>query len=154
SVEENTSFDSKYGCCRFRGSIVALDLNTGQQIWKTYTVPDQPTKTKINSNGIQLWGPSGVGVWSPTTLDPDHDRLYVTTGNNYSEPSTNNSDAILALDMKSGKIIWSRQITTKDIYNGNCETKDKLNCSNGPGPDSDFGGPPILLTLPSGRRLL
>jgi len=93
-------------------------------------------------------------VWSPPTLDPDHARLYVTTGNNYSEPPTNNSDAILALDMKTGKIIWSRQITAKDIYNGNCETKDKPNCSTSPGPDSDFGGPPILLTLPSGKRLL
>jgi polyvinyl alcohol dehydrogenase (cytochrome) len=153
SVEENTSFDSKYECCRFRGSIVALNLYTGQQIWKTYTIPDPPVKTKLSSQASQLWGPSGVGVWSPPTLDPDHNRLYVTTGNNYSEPATANSDAILALDMKTGKIIWSRQITAKDIYNGNCETEDKPNCTAA-GPDSDFGGPPILLTLPSGKRLL
>jgi polyvinyl alcohol dehydrogenase (cytochrome) len=154
SVEENTSFDSKYECCRFRGSIVALDLNTGEQIWKTYTIPDPPAKTKINSKATQLWGPSGGGVWSPPTLDPEHNRLYVTTGNNYSEPATATSDAILALDMKTGKIIWSRQITAKDIYNGNCETKAKLNCSSAAGPDSDFGAPPILLRLPSGKRLL
>jgi len=154
SVEENTSYDAKYECCRFRGSMVALGLSNGQQIWKTYTIPDPPEKTKINRNGTQLWGPSGVGVWSPPTLDPDHKRLYITSGNNYSEPATSTSDAILALDMKTGKIIWSRQITAKDIYNGNCETKGKLNCSSGPGPDSDFGGPPILLILPSGQRLL
>ncbi|HSS99697.1 MAG TPA: PQQ-binding-like beta-propeller repeat protein, partial [Terriglobales bacterium] len=58
SVEENTSFDSKYECCRFRGSIVALDLNTGQEIWKTYTIPDPPAKTKLTPQGTQLWGPS------------------------------------------------------------------------------------------------
>jgi len=154
SVEENTSFDPKYECCRFRGSVVALDLISGRQIWKTYTVSDPPSKTRVTSNGTQLWGPSGVGVWSSPTLDPGHNRVYVATGNNYSEPASTMSDSIIALDMETGKIVWSRQITANDIYNGNCETKDKPNCLSGPGPDSDFGGPPILLTLPSGKRLL
>jgi polyvinyl alcohol dehydrogenase (cytochrome) len=154
SVEENTSYDAKYECCRFGGSIVALDLKTGQQIWKTYTIPDSPAKTKISSNGTQLWGPSGAGIWSAPTLDPEHNLLYVTTGNNYSEPVTATSDAILALEMKTGKIIWTRQITAQDIYNGNCETQNRPSCPSGAGPDSDFGGPAILRTLPSGKRLL
>ena len=154
SVEENTSYEAKYECCRFRGSIVALDLKTGRQIWKTYTIPGPPAKTKTSSIGTQLWGPSGAGVWSPPTLDPEHNLLYVTTGNNYSEPVTDTSDAILALDMKTGKITWSRQITAQDIYNGNCETQNKPSCPSGAGPDSDFGGPAILRTLPSGKRLL
>lgn len=153
SVEENTSYDVKYECCRFRGSTVALDLETGHQVWKTYTISDPPVKTKVSSSGTQLWGPAGAGVWSAPTLDPEHGLLYVNTGNNYSEPSTDTSDAILALDMKTGKIIWSRQITAKDIYNGNCETQTKSNCPTS-GPDSDFGGPAILQTLPSGKRLL
>ena len=151
SIEENTSYDTKYECCRFRGSVVALDLKTGQQIWKTYTISDPPANT--SSKGTQLWGPSGVGVWSSPTLAPEHNLLYVTTGNNYSGPFTTTSDAILALDMKTGKIVWSRQITANDIYNGNCETQSKSNCPAS-GPDSDFGGPAILRTLPSGKRLL
>ena len=154
SVEENTSFDAKYECCRFRGSIVALDLKTGQQIWKTYTIPDPPAKTRVSSKGTQLWGPSGIGVWPSPTLDPAHNLLYVGTGNNYSEPFTPNSDAILALDMKTGKIVWSRQVTAEDIYNGNCYADGKPSCPEHQGPDVDFGSPPILVTLPSGKRLL
>ena len=154
SVEENTSFDAKYECCRFRGSVVALDLKTGRQIWKTYTIPDPPAKTRISSKGTQLWGPSGIGVWPSPTLDPAHNLLYVGTGNNYSEPVTPNSDAILALNMKTGKIIWSRQVTADDIYNGNCYADGKPSCPEHQGPDVDFGSPPILVTLPSGKRLL
>jgi polyvinyl alcohol dehydrogenase (cytochrome) len=56
--------------------------------------------------------------------------------------------------MKTGKIIWTRQITAQDIYNGNCETQNRPSCPSGAGPDSDFGGPAILRTLPSGKRLL
>jgi len=154
SVEENTSFDANYRCCRFRGSVVALDLKTGQQLWKTYTIPDPPAKTRISSKGTQLWGPSGVGVWPSPTLDPAHGLLYVGTGNNYSEPSTSNSDAILALDMKTGRIVWSRQVTNGDIYNGNCDATAKPSCPERQGPDADFGSPPILVTFPSGKRLL
>jgi polyvinyl alcohol dehydrogenase (cytochrome) len=154
SVEENTSYDEKYECCRFRGSVVALDLKTGEQNWKTYTIPDPPGKTRLSSAGTQLWGPSGAGIWSSPTLDPDHNLLYVATGNNYSEPFTANSDAILALELTTGKIAWSRQITGQDIYNGGCETKAKSSCPVHPGPDYDFGSPPVLITLPSGKRLL
>jgi len=154
SVEENTSYDVKYKCCRFRGSIVALDVKSGLQIWKTYTIPEAPARTRINSKGAQLWGPSGAGIWSAPTLDPTRNLLYVATGNNYSEPFTTTSDAILALDMKNGKIIWSRQITSQDIYNGSCDAPEKLACPEHHGPDSDFGSPPILVHLPSGKRLL
>lgn len=154
SVEENTSFDAKYECCRFRGSVVALDLKTGQQVWKTYTIPDPPSKTRVSSKGTQLWGPSGIGVWPSPTLDPAHNLLYVGTGNNYSEPFTSNSDAVLALDMKTGKIVWSRQVTAEDIYNGNCYADGKPSCPERQGPDVDFGSPPILVTLSSGKRLL
>ena len=154
SVEENTSYDEKYECCRFRGSVVALDLKTGQQLWKTYTIPDPAARTRRSSKGTQLWGPSGAGVWSSPTLDPEHKLLYVATGNNYSEPFTGNSDAILAFDLKTGSIVWSRQITGQDIYNGGCETTSKSSCPSHPGPDHDFGSPPILVALPSGRRLL
>ncbi len=154
SVEENTSFDVKYECCRFRGSVVALDLNTGQQIWKTYTIPAPPARTRMSAKGTQLWGPSGVGVWAPPTLDPSHNLLYVGTGNNYSDPFTSASDAILALDMKTGNLVWTRQITGRDTYNGGCYTPGKESCPERMGPDFDFGSPPILVSLPAGKRLL
>ena len=46
SSEEGLADTPGYVCCTFRGSLVALNVNTGAILWKTYTVPDnggQPT---------------------------------------------------------------------------------------------------------------
>ncbi|MBI3695421.1 MAG: PQQ-binding-like beta-propeller repeat protein, partial [Acidobacteria bacterium] len=69
SVEEVSSGNPKYECCKFRGSVVALDVRSGRQIWKTYTIPDPPTPAKKKESGVQLYGPSGAAVWSAPTLD-------------------------------------------------------------------------------------
>jgi polyvinyl alcohol dehydrogenase (cytochrome) len=98
-------------------------------------------------------GPSGVGVWSTPTLDVKRKLLYVTTGDNYSSPSTELSDAVLALDMSSGKVIWSKQVMQGDAYNSSCGG-DKQNCPDEAGPDFDFGSSAILTKLPDGRDLL
>jgi polyvinyl alcohol dehydrogenase (cytochrome) len=60
--------------------------------------------------GVQLWRPSGAAIWSSPTVDLAKKILYVTTGNNYSDPPTETSDAFLAFDMVTGKLAWSRQI--------------------------------------------
>jgi polyvinyl alcohol dehydrogenase (cytochrome) len=155
SSEEGIGADPSYPCCKFRGSIVALDALTGRKIWLTHTIPQQPHPTRINAQGIQLWGPSGAPVWSTVTLDLFRKRLYVATGNNYSDPATETSDAILALELDSGKLLWSSQITSGDAYNIACdEGENKTNCPVAKGPDFDFGSPPILVGLASGERLL
>jgi polyvinyl alcohol dehydrogenase (cytochrome) len=154
SGEEGAAAVPTYECCRFRGSIVALDVATGKQIWKTFMVPDAPKPTKKNAAGAQLWGPSGVPVWGTPVVDARRNALYVTTGNNYSDPTTTLSDAFVALDLASGKILWSRQMTTSDAYTAACRLPDKTNCAVSNGPDLDFGASPILVTQPSGRRLL
>ena len=74
SGEEGAGASPTYECCRFRGSIVALDAATGQEIWKTYLIPDEPKQTKKNAVGTQLWGPSGVPVWSSPVVDPRNYR--------------------------------------------------------------------------------
>jgi len=154
SGEEGAAAVPTYECCRFRGSIVALDAATGKQIWKTFMIPGAPTPTKKNAAGAQLWGPSGVPVWGTPVVDTRRNALYVTTGNNYSDPTTTLSDAFVALDLASGKILWSRQMTTSDAYTAACRLPDKTNCAVSNGPDLDFGASPILVTQPGGRRLL
>ena len=151
--EEGAAAVPTYECCRFRGSVVALDASTGTQIWKSYLV-DEPKATKKNAAGAQLWGPSGVPVWSTPAVDPRRNALYITTGNNYSDPTTTLSDAFVALDLSSGKILWSRQMTPSDAYTAACRLPDKTNCAASNGPDLDFGASPILVTLPNGRRML
>ena len=153
SGEEATGAVPTYECCKFRGSVVALDAATGKQIWKSYTIAEQPTPTKKNAVGTQLYGPSGAPVWATPAVDAKLNRLYVTTGNNYSDPTSTMSDSFLAMDLDTGKILWSKQMTEKDAYTSACRLPDKTNCESN-GPDFDFGASPILVTLPSGRRML
>lgn len=154
SREEWLSSDPHYACCTFRGSVVALDSKTGKQIWKTYTIDEPARRTLKTKAGTQRWGPSGVGVWSSPTIDTKRGVLYVGTGDGYSDPATPYSDAILALDLESGKIAWARQITAGDVFNGNCIQAKPSTCPDQTGPDADFGSSPILRTLASGRRVL
>jgi len=81
-------------------------------------------------------------------------RLYVGTGVNYSNPPTNTSDAIIAFDLDSGRLLWSRQLTSGDSYNFACGAQDKTNCPKDPFIDADFGNSGILQTLGGGKRIL
>jgi polyvinyl alcohol dehydrogenase (cytochrome) len=151
SWEETRSLNPEYACCTFRGSVVALRIPDGEQLWKTYMV-DPPKETGQNARGISLMGPSGVGVWSAPTLDEKRGVLYVTTGDNYSRPATELSDSVVALDLATGRVVWSKQMTAGDIFNG-CRG-DPVDCPGGGGPDFDFGSSAIAVTLPAGRQLL
>ena len=154
SIEEVTGAMPTAECCTFRGSVVALDAATGKQIWKTYTIADAAKPTTKTKNGVQRWGPSGAGVWSTPTIDEKRDAIYVATGDNYSDPPTRSSDAVLALDRGTGKMLWSRQMTPQDAFTVDCVQAVKTNCPDSNGPDLDFGQPPILVSLPNGKRAL
>jgi polyvinyl alcohol dehydrogenase (cytochrome) len=150
SGEEGAGGNPAYECCTFRGSVVALNADTGKQVWKTYTIPEEPQRTKKNGAGTQLWGPSGAGVWNSPTIDSRRRALYIGTGNAYSAPAAPTTDSILAMDLDSGKILWSVQGTANDVWLSVCINNAALNC----GPDQDFGSPPILRTLADGTNLL
>jgi polyvinyl alcohol dehydrogenase (cytochrome) len=154
SGEEGAAADPHYACCTFRGSVVALNADSGKQIWKTFTIPDTPQPTGKNPLGIQSWGPSGAAVWSPPTADLKRRAIYVATGNSYSEPPSAYSDSVMALDMDSGKMLWSKQLTPNDRWNIACVADTKANCPKKPGEDLDFGSPPILLSRRGFRDLL
>jgi polyvinyl alcohol dehydrogenase (cytochrome) len=156
SREESQAGDPTYPCCRFRGSVTALDAATGKRIWKTYTIPEEAIPTRKNQAGTQLWGPSGAGVWNAPAIDAKRSLLYVGTGNNYSPPAIGDSDSIVAFDMKSGKIKWVNQQTENDIWNGSCRRPDRepAVCPEADAPDFDFGSSPALVELKSGRQML
>jgi len=154
SFEELIGADAQYQCCTFRGSVSALDAATGRVIWKTYTIAQKPKPAGKNKLGVQLLGPSGAGVWSAPTIDPKLGVLYATTGDNYSDPPSKTSDAVMAFNLKTGRMIWSRQFTAKDSFTLACTTGDPTNCPKSNGPDLDFGSSAILRTLPNGKRVL
>jgi polyvinyl alcohol dehydrogenase (cytochrome) len=144
SWEESRTTNPEYPCCTFRGSVVALRIKDGSQVWKTYTIAEKAKQTGKNE-----WGPSGAGIWSAPTLDAKRGVLYVSTGDNYSAPATPLSDAVLALELATGKIVWAKQTTPGDVWNTLCSTKG--NC---PGPDFDYGASVILEKLNNGRDVL
>jgi polyvinyl alcohol dehydrogenase (cytochrome) len=151
SWEESRAGDPAYPCCTFRGSVVAVRLRDGARLWQTYFT-DAPQEVGKNGAGAPLYGPSGVAVWSTPTIDAARGLLYVTTGDNYTEPATETSDAVIALAMSDGRIAWLNQITPGDAYNGSCGRDHRSNAPFECGPDYDFGASAIL--LPGGERLL
>lgn len=153
SGEEGAAASPDYECCRFRGSLAALDAATGRILWKTFTV-EEPARRGRNAVGTQLWGPSGAPIWSSPAIDAKRNVVYVTTGNNYSNPASDMSDAFIALDLDTGSILWSRQMTGGDAWTAACRLEDKTNCANLVAPDFDFSASPILIDRDGGNSLL
>ncbi len=154
SLEELLALMPKYSCCTFRGSVVALEADTGRRLWRAYTIARAARPAKKSKAGEQTYGPSGAAVWSTPTFDPRRGAVYVATGDNYSHPAVVTSDAVLAFDAKTGRLLWSRQTTPGDAFNDACAVPGSANCPPPAGHDFDFGQPPMLVSLPGGRQEL
>jgi polyvinyl alcohol dehydrogenase (cytochrome) len=150
SIEETAASQPGYECCTFRGSLNALDASTGSVVWRTFMVPEAREVGK-NAAGVTLWGPAGVGIWSAPTIDMKRGVVYVGTGNTYSAPAQPTADAIVALDLDSGRIKWMKQMTSGDVFG--CRPGG-ANCGEKAGPDFDFGTPAMLVTTSAGRDIL
>ena len=144
-----------YGCCTFRGSVVALDAATGNELWRRYTVEQEPEVTKTRWFFIDEKGPSGAPVWQAPAVDAARGLLYFATGENYSDPATDTSDSVFAVDLVDGRVRWHRQFTTNDAWNAACGAGPLgANCPDANGPDFDFGAPPILTRTALGTDIL
>lgn len=154
SLEVTSAADPKYPCCSFRGSIVALDAASGKTAWKTWTIDETPREAGRTSAGTAILAPSGAPVWNSPTIDRRRGLLYVGTGENYSSPADDRSDALLALELATGKLLWHRQMTRGDAWNVACMIQDNPNCPEEDGPDVDFGASTIIARDSNGRDLL
>ena len=146
--------DGGEGCCQAHGAVTALDARTGEVLWLSSTLDQEPQPTHKSESGAQMYGPSGASVWSSPTIDAATGRLYLGTGDGHSTPAGPTSDSILAYDLRSGERAWTHQATQHDAYNGGCDRQDKKGCPDENGPDWDFGQPPALVNLGKGKRLL
>src|SRR5215468_4951969 len=154
SLEEALAVSPGYICCTFRGSVSAVQASDGKVMWKTSMIEEAPGPQPKTKRGSAVTGPSGIGVWTAPTLDTTRDIMYVTTGDNYSDPPTPFSDAVVALQMSSGRILWSKQLTAGDAWNSSCYLTGKVNCPDSDGPDFDFASSASLVTLRNGHRAL
>jgi polyvinyl alcohol dehydrogenase (cytochrome) len=150
---EEAAATAGYECCTFRGSVVALDALTGTQVWKRHTIDQAASPAGVTSTGTRILAPAGAAVWNSPTIDPQRRVLYVGTGDNYSLPSNDRSDAVLALDLDTGVVRWAHQMVAGDAWNSGCIIGNDV-CPKKPGPDSDIGAGTTLVHAPGGRDLI
>ncbi|MEY4429469.1 MAG: hypothetical protein RLZZ182_2158 [Pseudomonadota bacterium] len=146
-----TVLDVLSPCCSSHGMLQALDPYTGKIKW-TY----QTTANAVYDPKLGFKGPNGVSLWGTPTIDAAHNAVVVGTAQNLSPPTTTNSDAVISLDMATGKVRWVFQATAHDTWNAGCLMPKGLDghCAVPGGRDLDFGAPPILATLPDGSQTL
>jgi polyvinyl alcohol dehydrogenase (cytochrome) len=139
----------KYECCTFRGGVAAFDAKDGKLVWRYYVIPETPTVQGKNKKEINIIGPAGGAVWSTVAIHPNANRLYLTSGNQYTVPASKYPNAIIALELNTGKLVWSYQATPKDIWTFGC--RNDPDCSD---LDVDFGTVPITFKGPNGKQLI
>ncbi len=152
SFEVISSLNPEFACCTSSGGLVALDAKTGNEKWVYRVIGEFPNVSGHKKNGKPIYGPSGAPVWSSPTLDAKRGLIFIGTGENYTVPATPTSDAIQAIDLKTGKLVWSFQGTKNDTWNLACP--DGVNCPPTSGPDLDFGMAPILLKRKNEKDIL
>ena len=107
-IEVILALDPEYECCKSHGAVLAMDVNTGDRLWvRELTNPAVPQA--LSKVGAQNYGPSGVPVWSTPTVDARRGLIYVGTDQNASLPATEYSDAVIALDLETGEVVWHFQ---------------------------------------------
>ena len=152
SAEEGAASQPGYACCTFRGSVAAVDTASGKIAWQTRTIDQAPQPYHRQNNPVGLFGPAGGAVWNTPTIDAKRGLLYVGTGNDYTDIDVKTTDAVMAMDLKTGRIAWSRQLYPRDHWQAGC-TYGTV-CPDDAGPDYDVAASTILIRLKSGKDVL
>ena len=154
SLEIGLSINPLYGCCTTSGGMAAIDIETGKEKWYRPTIDRPAEVTGKRWFFIEEKGPSGAPVWGAPMLDAKRGTILFGSGQNYSHPTTNTSDAIIALETSSGEVRWIMQATENDAYNIACSFPGHPNCPVPTGPDIDFGAPPMLVNTAQGELVI
>ncbi|HET8619016.1 MAG TPA: PQQ-binding-like beta-propeller repeat protein [Acidimicrobiales bacterium] len=109
----------------FRGHVVALDAESGAEVWRFWLTRGDATEA------------AGVSIWSSPAVDEERGVLYIGTGQAYAQPAPPRSDALLALDLRTGAEVWTTQFTAGDAWTITQPT----------GLDADVGAVPNLFRV-------
>lgn len=164
-----------YACCTFKGSLVSLDLNTGKILWKTKTISENLKEF----SGAPVWGNSPpidvkrnrIYIGTGNNYNPPKAMLacYINEKKLNQLPEEaivkkcaaahdseeNLFDSLIAIDLATGKIIWSRKTLVYDSWNVGCGSKftsfpprSERICPKPEGMDGDFAQAPMLIKNP------
>jgi polyvinyl alcohol dehydrogenase (cytochrome) len=99
---------------------------------------------ETNPFGAARKGPAGAPVWNSPTIDAERGVLYVGTGEAYTSPAADTSDAVLAFSLATGERQWAKQLLGGDAWNMACFIGEAANCPEEDGPDLDIGASTVL----------
>jgi alcohol dehydrogenase (cytochrome c) len=133
-----------------RGYVCAFSADTGEELWRFYTVPAK------GEPGAETWGEfvewGGAATWLSGTYDPELNLLYWTTGNPW--PDFYGGDrkgdnlyscSVIALDAETGKLEWYFQFTPHDTHDWDAQAWPVL-------VDMPYQGKPRKLLLHANRN--
>ncbi|MBP7646141.1 MAG: membrane-bound PQQ-dependent dehydrogenase, glucose/quinate/shikimate family [Comamonas sp.] len=137
SVNDNYAVESPSGVIR------AYDVHSGKLLWNWDSGNPDATEPFDPANPNQVYKASSPNSWTVFSADTELGMVYVPMGNRVPDQlgQYRNADeekytaAIVALDLKSGKLRWYQQTVHHDLW------------------DMDLGSQPVLLDLdlPKGR---
>lgn len=137
STEQSAALNVNYACCTFRGSVAALDLITGRMIWRTDLIPEEAKAYRKAPSNVPALGPAGAAVMAAPTIDIKRDLVYVGTGSSLTDIAEPLTDAVVALELATGRVRWAKQFSRHAEIGA-----------------ADFGSSPILRTLADGKQIL
>ncbi len=134
-----------------RGFVAAYKATTGERVWRFWTVP------RAGERGSETWKGTGAelgggSTWLTGSYDAETGVLYWATGNPYPDTDGDNragdnlyTDCDLALDAKTGKLLWYFQFTPHDLHDWDATEPLVL-------VDAPFHGSPRKLLLHANRN--
>jgi alcohol dehydrogenase (cytochrome c) len=150
AVKDKVIVGSAGGDSGMRGFIAALSAETGEEIWRVYTVPAKGEPGSETWGDLIEWG--GGAAWLSGTYDPELNTLYWTTGNPWPDfnasvrPGDNlYSCSLLALDLDTGKMKWHFQFTPHDTHDWDAQSWPML-------IDMEWEGRPRKVVLHANRN--
>jgi polyvinyl alcohol dehydrogenase (cytochrome) len=155
SMAEGSEWDRKYPCCTFQGSVVAVDAANGRIRWKVYMIPRRSVSLgRSNEVGTPLSGPAGAAIWAAPTIDRTRNLVYLATANAYNDAEAGDTNAVVALDMATGKRRWAVQPLPEGDPYTICRQAAKGDCEK-PAPEYlEFGDSPLLRHRTDGKDVL
>jgi len=155
AIDVANSMRPNFECCKAHGAVALLNAADGKTLWTWHTMEDAKALGRKNSQGVEMFGPSGAPIWSSPSVDLKAGVVYTATGENTSPPATGTSDSLVAIDLATGKQKWVFQALANDVWNMSCPVGSPTG-GRPPGPncffagegsvlrDHDFGGGPVI----------
>lgn len=157
AIDVGNAMRPTFECCKGHGAVALVDARDGKVLWTWHTMETAKPLGRKNSQGVEVYGPSGAPIWSSPSVDVKAGVVYTATGENTSPPATGTSDSLVALDLATGKRKWVFQALANDVWNMSCPIGSATAAGQRkPGPncffaeegsvlrDHDFGGGPVI----------